>query len=132
MKFNLLVFLCLILSSCSKRPDLEIIGKWKVSSVKVENSTLLPHQRLELNEELSSMVFDINDKGAIIYSNFYRTGAHGNWQLNQKKDSIFFNYKFNGAQIQDNFKISTSKNELTFSSGDFEGTKEIILSLGKE
>jgi len=131
--FKLFLIIGVLFLSCQAEvKELNLNGKWKVLESNIDNTSLKPHNRLQLIEELRSMVIDIKDDGAIIYSSFYRLGAHGNWNLNPTKDSITFNYKFERAVITDKYHFQMKGKEMHLVTSDFEGTKAVTLILGRD
>lgn len=130
--FKLYSLLLILLFSCSEETELEISGRWKTYEVTIENESLLPHQRLQLNEELKSMVLDLKDDGVIVYSNYYRTGAHGNWELKAENDSLILNYEYERAVITDAYAFDLKENKMSLNTSGFEGTKSVSLLLSKD
>ncbi len=127
--FRILFMCCFFFHSCHSEEDFNLIRKWKVQESTIENNTLLPHQKLQLLEELKSMVIDLKDDGVIVYSNFYRLGAHGNWELNQSKDSLILNYQFERTIITDNYAFQMKEQKMHLVTTSFEGTKSVSLIL---
>lgn len=131
-RFRLFLVMSILCFSCHSEQTMKLEGKWKVKEVTINNESLLPHQRLQLQEELNSMVIDLKEDGAIIYSNFYRTGAHGNWNLSHAKDSLFINYQFERAVITDAYSFSLLDEKMTLKTSGFEGTNSVSLVLNRE
>ena len=120
---------------CQPVENTDIAGKWSVDNVSLNDVTLDDLMAQNLKDELESMVFYFKEDGLLLYSNFYRTGAHGKWTLNQENQSLECNYQFERATYTDTYSLhKTSATALILESIEFEGVTSaqiFLVRMGK-
>ncbi|MFK7757490.1 MAG: hypothetical protein AB8B53_11220 [Flavobacteriales bacterium] len=123
------VALTCFFSACDGIHNSDVLGKWNVKAVNLSNVSLDPTQENNLTEELESMVFYFKDDGLLLYSNFYRSGAHGQWKLNPEQMELTCTYQFERASYSDEYTILVKERQLVLTSTDFEGVTSAELVL---
>jgi len=125
--FILTIVLTLI--SCQEFNNQDVLGKWEVASVTLDEVSLASSQEQDLKAELKSMVFYFKDDGLILYSNFYRSGAHGQWKLRTEKNLLECTYMFERITYSDTYTLEQKEDKLILYSDNFEGVNSIELIL---
>jgi len=127
--FISLISVVTILSSCHDHP-LELEGKWSVKSVMLDtDESDDSNSILGLKAELESMVFQFKSDGLLLYSNFFRLGSHGKWELSKNQDSLFCRYQYERVNYMDNYKIVDLHDVLQLTSRDFDGVNSVQLEI---
>lgn len=127
--FLFLLIICAFTSGCTDLENKDILGRWSVKYVKLVAANLDADLEADLQAELESMVFYFKDDGLLLYSNFYRSGAHGQWKLTPEKDILTCTYQYERATYSDKYKVTQEGESLLLVSSDFDGVSEVQITL---
>ena len=128
-KILYIIVLLLTINGCDSIENIDLLGKWNVEKASLTVLSLTENQVKDLQNELESMVFYFKEDGLLLYSNYYRSGAHGQWILIPEENKLTCTYQYERATYSDKFMVFKEGQLLKLTSTDFEGVSETKLHL---